>query len=161
MVITSIILRVTWIEKVSFRPQSSREFRVSPINVISWLQGLPVVRTMRYIVYIFIPGLVHVLDQFSALCGFNQGSFNFSIQAFQQLSISSFARFFSNFLRYCGLQSFRRSSRKLFCFCTWVFFWSAICLEVRDCGNSHENREPLNYTLAIPVRVIRQQHSVF
>ncbi len=118
---------------------------------------------MRYIIYRYIHsgGLVHVLDQFSALCGFNQGSFNFSIQAFQQLSISSFARFFSNFVRYCGLQSFRRSSRKLFCFCTWVFFWSAICLEVRDCGNSHENRQRLNDTLALPVRVIRQQHSVF
>jgi hypothetical protein len=51
-------------------------------------------------------GLFHVPDQFAALCVFNQGSFSFSIQAFQQVSISSFARFFSNFVRYCGLQSF-------------------------------------------------------
>lgn len=29
------------------------------------------------------------------------------------------------------------------------------------CVNSHENRQRLNDTLALPVRVIRQQHSVF
>jgi hypothetical protein len=92
----SVTSRVSWIEMVSFHPQCSWEFCVSPLNVIPLLHELPVVRLRHWDIYIHPGGLVHVPDQFVALCVFNQGSFSFSIQAFRQVSISSFARFFSN-----------------------------------------------------------------